>query len=425
MYLLALLAALFVPLLGLPLGIIGMYGDKKHQKVYIVCISLAFAAVAYGYQARSETDIVRYWGMVGDYMTRNISLTEAFASGFYGAGSEENLWFMNILLWLASRIRDQRIIPALSAFFVYYMSLSMTCRFCEDAGPGRKQMIFYILFSLTALNLYAITNNVRNVLAFLMIAYATFYDVYLHKRNAGVWMLYFFPVFIHTSAVVVLILRLFIRPIRKFKIAGLAVVAFLYPVLEILNKLAGRMTGSLAFAGGAIIKAYRYFNDTSSEWGLEVQASGSEKVFKIVYIAIALILCVLWILTERKKVKGILPLATTEKEKELCLMNNFTFYIGLMAIACAPMLRPEYWRFSATAIALGGGIFARTKQPGIRNAFYDLIWLGTFVLGIFGMILWIRNLTIYAEFLPTMTAAAGASPLLILLKAILNLIGLR
>lgn len=423
MYLLALLVALFVPLLGLPLGIVGMVGDKKHQKVYIICISLAFAAISYGYQARSLTDMVRYWGMVEEYMARNISLTEAFASGFYGSDSNETLWLVNVLLWLASKIRDQRIIPALSTFFVYYMSLSMTCRFIEDTGMGRKQMIFYILFSLVALNLYAIANNVRNVLAFLMVSYATFYDVYLHKRNVGVWILYISPIFIHTSAIIFLILRLFIRPIRKFKIAGMAVVVFLYPVLDVLNALAGRMTGSLAIVGGAIMKAYRYFHDTSSEWGLEVQASGSEKVFKIVYIAIALILCMLWFLSERKKTKGAI-LLTTGKDPELCLMNNYTFFVGLMAVACAPMLRPEYWRFSATVIAMGGGIFARTKQAGIRNVFYDLIWLGTFGLGVIGMILWIRNLTIYAEFLPTLLAAAGASPLLILLKAILNLIGL-
>ena len=423
MYLLAFLAALFVPLLGLPLGILGLYGDKKHQKVYIVCISLAFAAIAYGYQARSLTDMTRYWGMVEEYINRNVSLSEAFRSGFYGSDSTETLWLVNIFLWLASRIGDPRIIPALSTFFVYYMSLSMTCRICKEHEISRKQMIFYILFSLAALNLYAIANNVRNVLAFLMVSYATFYDVYLHKRNVGVWALYILPIFIHTSAIIFLILRLFIRPIRKLRIAGMIVVVLLYPVLEVLNTLAGRMTGSLAILGGAIMKAYRYFNDTSSEWGLEVQASGSEKVFKIVYIALALILCVMWILTERKKVKENL-LSVTGKEAELKLINNYTFYVGLMAVACAPMLRPEYWRFSATAIALGGGIFTRTKQRGIRNHFFDLAWMGTAGIGIIGMILWVRNLTIYAEPLSTLVAAAGASPLLILLKAMMNLAGI-
>ena len=423
MYLLVFIAALFVPLLGLPLGILGLVGDKKHQKVYIVCISLAFGSIAYGYQARSLTDIVRYWEMVEEYMSRNISLAEAFQSGFYGSDSVETLWLVNVFLWLSSKIQDQRIIPALSTFFVYYISMSMTCRVCEDTGIDRKQMVFYILFILVALNLYAITNNVRNVLAFLMVSYGAFYDVYLHKRNIGVWMLYILPIFIHTSAIIFLILRLFIRPIRKLKIAGMVVVIFLYPVLEALNSLAKNMTGSLAIIGGAIMKAYRYFTDTSSEWGLEVQASGSEKVFKIIYIAIALIFCVLWILTERKKAKDSI-FCTSEKKAGLCLMNNYTFFIGLMAVACSPMLRPEYWRFSATAIAMGGGIFVRTKQYGVRNALFDLSWIGMFGLGIIGMILWIRNLTIYADFLPTLIAAAEASPLLIFIKAFLNLIGL-
>ena len=422
MYLIAPFAALFVPLLGLPFGILGLLSDRGHQKIYIICISLAMASLAYGYQATAETDMVRYWQMVEEYAERRITLSNAFLTGFYGASSEENLWLVNVLIWLASQIRDQRILPALSTFFVYYMSLNITCRFCKDSKIKKGQMVFYVVFSLVALNLYSIANNVRNVLAFMMISYATFYDIYLKKRKPWIYLLYFLPIFLHTSAILFLVLRLFIRPVRRIKLLGVIAVISLYPVLELLRTLAERMTGSLEIAGNMIMKAYRYFNDTSTEWGLEVQASGSEKVFKILYITIVVILCVLWIITEKKRpAGGILNLS--EEKPGLALMNDYTFYVCLMAVACVPMLRPEYWRFTATAIALGGGIFVRSKSPGIRSIFIDLIWFAMMILGIFCMVLWLRNMTIYADLPSTVISAAGASPLVILVRAIMNLFG--
>lgn len=423
MYILAPLITGFLPLLGLPLGLWGLRGDLKHQKIYIICISLAFAALAYGYQARSETDIVRYWGMVTDYIKRDITLGDAFLNGFYGAGSDENLWLVNVFIWLASKIKDERIIPAFSTFCVYYYSLSITLTVCRECGLKRSRIIFCIIFILTALNLYSIANNVRNVMAFMMIGYATFRDVYLEKRNCGTYLLYFLPVFIHTSAIIFLIMRLLIRPIGRIKPAGILVVLALYPVLEILNLLAERMTGTVAIVGGAIMKAYRYFNDTSSEWGLEVQASGSETVFKLLYILIAVILCIMWLLTEKKKPHDLLT-NLYGHNSGLRVMGNFTFYTCLLAVACTPMLRPEYWRFTATGIALSGCIYAGNQQAGIRRQAYDLVWLALAGLGVICMILWIRNITLYANAPQTLITAAYSSPFVILLKAMLNILGI-
>ena len=179
------------------------------------------------------------------------------------------------------------------------------------------------------------------------------------------------------------------------------------------------MKGYLYFVGAAIIKAYSYFYDTDSKWGLEVQASGSETVFKILYISITAIICIIIFYIDKKN-------NSAENKDSIGIglqkFNDFVFNIGLLSFACIPMLRPEYWRFTATVVSLSGGCFFKSKLPLIRKQSTDILWIIAFGMGFLCMALWIRNLFIYSDVLGTIEMSFVSSPILVLYNSLSALI---
>ena len=180
------------------------------------------------------------------------------------------------------------------------------------------------------------------------------------------------------------------------------------------------MTGITTVIGRMIVKAHSYFFDTSTEWGLEIQASGSETLIKLLYMSLAFVYCFLS-LCRRKSKQTILIKATEVRILGLEDFNQFVFYIDLMAIACIPMLRPEYWRFIASVIALGSGVYFYSFLSRISGRTMELIWLIVLAIGSLCMVMWIRSFIVYSHPLLTIIHAFGASPFMILVRALVHI----
>lgn len=386
---------LLIPPLGIPLGFFGIYYDRTHWKNYAFCMAFAFSAAAYCYETTGDSDIVRYFEYVRSL--QNVNFLDALNYGTYGADGEA-LYLVNAFFWFAATINDPHIVPMVSVFFVYYLSLRIYCDIGQDFNIKNHDMIWGLIFVLMGLNFYSIVNNIRNVLAFVICGYAVYLDCYKEKRNIGTLLLYVIPIFIHSSVCILIIFRLVLRLAGKMKIAGTVLSLTIIPILDILQYLFQSVDGGiLKYLKKAISMAYNYFHDNSAiEWGLEVQASGSEKLFKICYVAIMIIACISIIIVIRN-------IRNEGKTKGLKKYYTFVFYTGLMGISCTPVLVPIYWRFSATMIALGSSLFPisltlRGKYVIVRQVF----WVILLALAASCMALWVWRLagvsSIYSVF---------------------------
>ena len=413
----ALIVTIIFPPLGIPIGLVGIANDSRHRMAYIFCIAFAFAMFAYSYQAIVETDIVRYWSFIE--ADGQLGFKEMLVKGRYGIARGEYLFVINAVFWFFGKIGLPRMVPALSTFIVYYISFYITVRIGSDHEARRSALLFYIMFCVVALNFYSISNNVRNIMAFQLMSLAVFRDVYEKKRNLWTYILYVLPLFIHTSSVLLLLFRVFLRIEKRIKAVGVAAVVLVKPVLFLLYPLSFKMEGSMAILGRGIQKGFGYFMDTSSSWGLEVQASGSERLFKLLYMLIVIVMCACCVLAEKRKIQTSV-LEYGIKDREWRLFNNYVFYIGLAAVACIPMLRPEYWRFAAIMIALGGGIFFKDVLP--FKAERAIVWLALVPVALCCMALWIRNMTIYADGLGTLKMGFVSSPFIIIFRDLLHLL---
>lgn len=405
-----LLCFLFPPL-SLPIAIKGFRSNFKDWRGYAFLLAIFLATVAYCYTpVKDNPDIVRYfeWAETLGTMPFGEAVT-------YVLKGEKNLYLLNAFLWLGGKLGDVHLIPALSIFIVYYICFYITCYVAEKEGTPSKYVCWYIVFAIVTLNFYALTNNVRNVLGFCVIGYAFFREIYQRKKDVWTIILYIAPLFLHSSCLVIILIRLMLLIPGTYKVIFAAAAAFVMPITDFLYSHlswipSGNAIGQIVRM--AVAKAYIFYRNERDAWAIAVSNSGSQRLAKIIYIALAMLICLaIYFYPSYGRRKG--------EEKRKASMSNFIFYIGIVTIACAPMPMPEYWRFVSVLIVMGGAvippIYIRRRQAS------GVFSLATFVCSPICLALWVRSI-IKCEILDLIFKPFVMNPLVILIKDLLNML---
>lgn len=401
------------PVLGLVVSLYSIRKSFKNWKTYIFFLALFCATVAYSYTpVKNNSDIIRYFEWAETL--GKLSLSEAFS---YQIRGESKLYFLNILLWAGGKLGDVHIIPAVSVFIVYYICFYITCDAAYKNNIPSKYGFFYIVFSLLTLNFYAITNNIRNVLGFCIVGMAVYRDLLQKKRNIKTWLLYILPLFLHPSVLVLVLLRLFLLIPGNYKILLLLLVSQVMKITELLYGILFNVSSNnliISLVKNMVIKAYWYYRNHEGEWAIAVANSGSQQLAKIIYISLAIVICiVIYLYQSRKK--------TVDKkhfvESGLKKYTDYVFYIGIITIACAPMPMPEYWRFASILIALAGPIMVLVFES--KKAIYSLLGKSVFIFTPVACALWVREL-LKCELFELFIYPFFMNPFVILIKNLLN-----
>ena len=367
----------------------GLAKDFKNWHKYILCMCLFIASIAYAYTPTGNGDLVRYIDNFNFF--GNMSFWEALAyQGSASDGRGQNLFILYFFYWVIGKIGDYHIAPAFTVFVIYYIGLYVTCDIGEKLQVRRREILYYIVFLLLSLNLNAIINNIRNIFAFALIGFAIYRDCFQNKKNIGTLVLYTLPVFFHSSAILFLILRLLIELPRKIRWVVTIILLATPSIVDIMHSNLHYISSDNYLAllfRFAIRKAYVFFNDTSSAWGLIVQQSGSQRLARVLYISIAVLFCISALNIILKKIK------TTDFKIDVGFdkILLFNFYTGLCTIACVQMLMPEYWRFVSALILFGSIIYFFVLKNDIGRLRIALIKL-SFLIMPFCTALWVRAL---------------------------------
>ena len=324
------------------MSVVGLIGNKRNWKLYVFCISLFFANAAYCYNPESTSpDLYRYFQYVSSL--RNSGLIETLTNGYGGA----KLYSFNFMVWITNACNDEHLLPAMSVFLVYLIALYCTCYTGVRENAKWKYVVLVAILQMMTLDWYSLTNNVRNILAFAIIGLAIYRDIYLNNRNVFTLFCYIFPLFLHPTALLFIVIRIALIFTKKRIIKTFMIIATLLinPIVDFLNSSMFRVTSN-PYVLLVINKAYNYLFDTSTAYGLAVRASLRSTVTRVFYLSIMVAIVLFFfekISVEKKSNRRIL---TDSGE----YFTNYVLITCLLALACTFMLRPEYWRFSATAI---------------------------------------------------------------------------
>lgn len=378
------LGMLFFPALAFPVSLISLSYSKKNWKLHIVSVSLFFAWMSYCYHPQSDTDLTRYFEYVeslADY-----SFVEAVTHSY---GGQVTLYVFNFFGWLAMQIQDKHFLPAISTFIVYYVGLYITCSVGEAENIDIKYVRRYILFILCAIDWYDVANNLRNIMAFCFVSLAVFRDVYQKKRNVTTILCYILPVFVHPTAILIVLLRFVLMATVRLKIFLSVSVVLVYPVINFLYEVV-RPRISVSFINYIIIKMYNYFYDSGSEWGMIVSRSRFYKVNRIVFISFVAAFCILAIVYYKNNY---------QIEKKVCKRKNglfeyqqFAFLIGLLTVSSSQTLMAVYTRFVPVLVISGGIIFLPCAQKSLKPFSMKLCLNYIMLVAPFCLVLWMYRL---------------------------------
>lgn len=406
-----LIITLAIPPIGILGGLLGLYQNFRYWKIYIFCIALGMAAIAYCYYPKGDPDIIRYVWYINSL--RGTSFYSAIASGIKG---ETNTFVFSFFCWIAAQMNDPQLIPAVSTFFVYYCGLYVTCYIGADKRVKRSIVIAYVIFILLSLNFYAIINNVRNVFSFTVVSFAIFRDLYLKKRNLATWVLYIFPIFVHQSAVLIILVRLAFNFAVKAKIVMLILVGSINTLASAAHKFMLRIP-----SGNIVIdllktfarKADGYLNDTSSAWGLFAQRSLTLRVERMIDISFAVFVSLLILVIIKKGISKL-----EGDDQRIKSMRNYSFTVCLLTISCAPMLIPGYWRFYSLAVLFSAVPYFEVSTCGNKNM--KLLANAIFLVTPLSCAIWIKSI-LYSDLTALFVQPYISSPIIILIKDLFGL----
>lgn len=415
------IVSILCPPLGIVGGIIGIYKDYNKWKYYILCIALGMASIAYCYIPKGDPDIVRYWDFVESL--KNYSFIKALNTTMHGDG---NLYVYTAFAWICAQIGDVHLLPACSVFIVYYVGFYITCQVGKDIKAKKTTVIVYIIFIMLALNFYGVVNNVRNICAFALISMAIFREMYQKKYDIWSALLYILPLFIHTSAILLILLRLVVYFSVKIRVILLVWVVNIMMLIDFAFNLftsIGTNNFVISLIRSMVFKAHFYFHNTTSEWGKIVMNSLSYRIDRYLNITFACIICIflLWSqkdeLMSKYRYRNVIRNVNTVSKKRLELFNNYVFFMAMATIGCLQMIMPEYWRFYSTTVLTASVpflIMANSKFRYKRIISY-VIFPGVLINSII-----VLRFLLYSDRFSLLVMPFFSSPLVITIRNILK-----
>lgn len=341
------------------------YDDKNWFKYMWLLVIMIFI-VAYVYMPTLDrgSDFYSYFDQIQN--CRNHSFQEV--NDYYTFNWKDNLILRNFIFWITGNFLNPHILFAISVAIVYGIGFYIIENYSKNQNFLSNSWIV-IFLQFMELPFFGILTNVRNVFAFSIIIFATYRDVIQHKRNITTFILYILPIFYHSSALILVLIRLIIPIIKRIKYLILILIFFLP---GIINLLYSKITSLPVFLAPLINKSYNYLNnDIATEWGNIVATSGFFIVQKGLMMTFAILAIILIYLTLNNTVN----------------LNQDFFYFNLciwiLTIGCTVFSVPHYWRFyCAGIISFSPVLSLQIKEWKKYTLFSKYIFIAIIVLSV-------------------------------------------
>ena len=356
---------------------------------------LTVALLAYNFIPDASSDLTRYFELLDYYSTMSIrEAIEATSNGLY---------VMTFLMWAISKTGCYGLMPMMTASAVYGVGAYITCDFAEQKGQC-KMIPMLLLIQFFFLPLTNIFNNVRNVFAFALIILAVYRDIIKQKRNLLTIILYIAPIFMHTSAIVLVILRFiapFVKQLKELFLVGVFFVSSL--ISYAINHIS--LVSWSRILTNAILKSERYSSDAYLEtaWGAKVAGSLYFRLCYLMTMFFAVLIIILYFrilrsselseirtdknmqITGAEHPRGtILQWTIKALQAHETVFINYGFLIAITVLGCSVFNAPHYWRFAvALTLPLGAMLVVVMERYGDMEIILYRLLVGVAVISLF------------------------------------------
>lgn len=276
------------PVIMFPVNIVMFVKDKKHSKTYAFLIALAFAAVAFNFAPTPDqnTDILRH------YVTMYRAHSHTFASALT-SDAFESLMGYYVLLKVFSYAKMPVILPTFITLVGYYILIYMVSKLDKNNNIFDRFVTLYLL--LCCVSFLGFCSGIRQYTVFVLFIVTFYMEIKYKKLKPVAYLIYILLVTLHTSVVLIIMMRLVVELIFKLRTSKI----FLWLVLlwGLFQTLFVDILDSL-FGGNVIVDAIL----SMSEF---YEANGSDVILPNYIWRMTLLLCCFLVVLKLKKKCGI------------------------------------------------------------------------------------------------------------------------
>ena len=328
-----LLLMIFNPI-SLLISIYGVIKTPKQWRRFYPILIVSIGMLAYHLPEIFNGDLSRYFVYLDSFSEMTFSQSVQYLN--------DKLYVENLLFWIVAKSSDYHVLPAITTATVYAVMIYITCDSAEVFGK-EKYIPITLAVQLSCLPFGLIVENVRNISSFAVVILAIYLDIFKRKKDIWILILYVLPCFMHSSAIILLLIRITIKLTNKFKtvfLAGMMGIPFIIDILYEHNEI-WEKSGILKNIFFTVIKSAYVYLHSSSEWTLIVQESTLQNVLKIIVSLLAFLMLVYLYGNGVKYIaqKGI----NAEYQTLICILC-------VIVLLCNVFPGTVYWRFSATCI---------------------------------------------------------------------------
>ncbi len=358
--------------------------EHKNLKRFILPLAIIFGIFGYSmYFNGKETDLTRYYDIVNlmsNYSLKSILLKET-----------DLLYTKDLLFYFVSRINDVNILSFIVGFIIYGITFYILFDSIENSTRKFKTYEIFLMgiICIGIISPYSIIGNVRCITAYSIISLAAYRDLVKRKRNLLTLLLYLIPIGLHTSAVIIIFIRIVSQLLKSFNKIALLVALLLPNIIDFTYEHIKFGMGYIGeILNNAISKAYYYLHWTEGGWASKIESSISNSFFRISG-SIFLIAIIIIILAFNHNKKN-----QDDKKTSTNLMVNYLLFVAILALGTLTIKTGAFWRFESIVVLFSPVIFVNVLENNSNlNKYMKFIYLFGIVMLLINVVYQVRNLT--------------------------------
>lgn len=188
-----------MPILTIPLILIGICVNKKKRLWLLFLLAIVIAIFSYFLVTPDTYDLAQYIRVMERYKNIN-SIEETFKDDY------EVLFC--IILYTISRIGNYKLLSSIFTLFSYFTIFYIIDKYSKKIELSKIHTFIVLLFFLLTFNYTYFASGLRNATGYIIAILAIYLEYVEEKRGFFYKLLYIIPAFLHKSLFVIIIFRL-------------------------------------------------------------------------------------------------------------------------------------------------------------------------------------------------------------------------
>lgn len=366
---------------------------RTNLKKYTFPLAFFFGTIGYTLRYVNPNDLTRYFEKISKISN---SLIETLVN------DDQRLYINDILFHFIKIANNDYLLPFIVGFVCYLIVFYVLFDLISNSSRIFKgyEIISLIIFCVGMVPTYSIITNVRCVLAYLIMSFAIYMHSYKKKFNVFTIICYIIPLGLHSSAIIILLLRILSMILKKVSKVAIVFSLFLPSIVDFLHLYVNRI--GLGIIGGmlknAVNKAYYYLYWNEGGWATQIESSISNIFTRITGTIMLLVFIFIILKNSNKKL--------FKKEMINLPMINYLFFVSVFALGCLSIKTGAFWRFNAIVMLFSPVIIVQAlENEYISKKSVNYIYIYGYIVFAINLVYQFRNIDLITSTVKLITTS--------------------